>query len=218
MYICLEGIKGAGKTSVYNAIKKQLEERGISFSTICPTKPITGFDIRELLNSKFEFLRNSIFWSKWIYSHRSNYSAIKALKENKSLIIGDRSKLTSYVVRKMQGKTWQEAIKIINKTEKYIPLPDLVIFFNIEPELAFERIKLRKNKFGIKRDETLEALRLSSHLYNELIKSKFSPELTKIKWLFVNGYPDANHLADYLVKIILNQNGSSNEYNFIKAS
>lgn len=202
MYLCLEGIKGTGKTSAYEEIKKKLDEMNISYSTICPTKPITGFDIREILNSKFEFLRNSVFWSKWVYSHRSNFSAIRALKENRSVIIGDRSKLTSYVVKRMQGKTWEQSFSLVDKTEKYIPIPDVIIYFKIDPAIAFQRVKNRKNKFSIKKDETLDALISSGQFYNELKSFQSFPTLSKIRWIEVNGNDTPEQIAINAVSII----------------
>lgn len=203
MYLCLEGIKGTGKSSAYEAIKKKLDSMNITYSTICPTKPISGFDLREILNAKFEFLRNSVFWSKWVYSHRSNFSAIRALKEKRSVIIGDRSKLTSYVVKRMHGKTWEESFSIVNRTEKYIPIPDVVIYFKMSPVLAHERVKNRKNKFSIKKDETLDALITSSRLYEELKSSNAFPTLSKITWIEVNGKNEPDQIANEAINIIL---------------
>lgn len=202
MYLCLEGIKGTGKTSAYEAIKRKLDSIGVTYSTICPTKPITGFDIREILNAKFEFLRNSEFWSKWVYSHRSNFSALRALKENRSVIIGDRSKLTSYVVKRMHGKTWEESFSIVNRTEKYIPLPDVVLYFKIPEQIAYERVKARKNKYSIKRDETFESIVSSSKLYDELKCVRSFPSLSHIRWIEVNGSKESEEIAADAVKII----------------
>lgn len=202
MYICLEGIKGTGKSSVYEQLKRKIETMELPYTTICPTKPISGFDIREMLTRRFEFLRNNIFWSKWIYSHRSNFSARKALKEKKPLILGDRSKLTSYVVRRMQGMTWEAAFKVIDKTEKYIPLPDIVVYFQIEPTLAYERIKRRKNHFGNRQDETLEALVVSKIFYEELRENKTFGHLSNIEWIDVNGQDDPEEIAEQTINII----------------
>lgn len=204
MYICLEGIKGAGKTATYAIVKSTLEELHIPFATICPTKPISGFDLRENLNSKLELLRNSTLWARWIYSHRSNLSAKRALREKKSLILGDRSKLTSYVVRRMQGKSWDESVTIIDRIEKYIPIPDIVIYFNIDPAIAYERVKNRNDKFKIRKDETRDALIRSRDLYEELKNSNIVDKLNGIRWIELDGLSSPVYNAGYIMDIILN--------------
>jgi thymidylate kinase len=55
MYICLEGIKGSGKTTAFELLKKKLDERCLSYSVLCPTKPISGFNIREWIHCRFSF-------------------------------------------------------------------------------------------------------------------------------------------------------------------
>ena len=202
MYICLEGIKGSGKTTVFDLVKAKIDHQGIPYSLLCPTKPISGFNLREWFHSHISFLRNYDWWNSWIYSVRSNRSALLALKEKKSLIFGDRSILTSYVTKRIHGLNWEKVIGLTNRMEKIIPLPDIVIYFKIDPSVALIRLKERKNHLSIKKDETLESLTRAATFYSEMRDTQRFPEFSSIKWIEVDGTLNPSDLCDHLLRLI----------------
>jgi thymidylate kinase len=203
MYLCLEGIKGTGKTTAYEEIKRKLNNLNIDYSVICPTRPLNRLDILESLTKFLPVLTESNFWRDRIYSHRSNSWALKALKEKKNIIVGDRSKLTSYVVKRMRGNTWEQALASVDKAERHIPLPDIVFHLTVDPREAYNRIRNRGNKNGIKEDESLSALMASNHLYNELQNINSFPMLSKIEWINLDGRKAAEQIANEAINVIL---------------
>jgi len=202
MYICLEGIKGSGKSTVFELVKKKLEQEGLSFSIICPTKPISSFNIREWIHSHFHFLRKFDWWNSWIYSLRSNKSALIALREKKSLIIGDRSILTSYVTKRIHGVSWNGVIDLVNRMENLIPLPDVVMYFRIDPNQALKRLQKRRNHLSVKKDETLNSLYKAEEIYAEIRNHKIIPQLSGIEWIELDGAMDPSDLSRYIVTFI----------------
>ena len=134
MYIVLEGIDGAGKTTQINALKKWLEDSGIEVESIVePTDSDIGKLIREMLrkpNATKENIQKTLGLL---------FAADRILLMNKianeeycnKVIISDRSFYSSL--------TYQEPSDWISEINKYAKKPDLVLLLDIDVDLAIER-------------------------------------------------------------------------------
>lgn len=208
MYICLEGIKGSGKSSLFNALCLKLVEKNIDFSTITPTKASNNFSILEWLNKKIFFLQKIDYWNELIYSVRSNQAA-KKTDWSKKIILGDRSVVTSYATRWTKWGNPEICIERINKKHISIKAPDVVIYLNISLETALTRIKTRENRKYGKQDETPIRLDTVQKAY-QAIKEHSIKRLSNTRWYFV----DAEQTPEKLLfdcMLIIEQIISSNK-------
>ena len=141
--VVIEGIDGAGKTTFACALTSLLKRFNINvrFSAE-PTSGPYGQKLKELLKKekvkrkeiKELFLKDR----KW---HVENI-ILPALK-NGEFVILDRYYLSTVAYQGAQGFSIKELLK---ENETIAPLPDLVIFLNILPEIAIQRIKNREKE------------------------------------------------------------------------
>jgi len=163
MIIAIEGIDGAGKTTIVKFLTKELKRRGydvISFKE--PTESEWG---RKIKSSTFKdrsfnpedelklFLKDR----EWNVEH----NILPALKAGK-IVIMDRY---YYSTIAYQGARGIDIKKICKLNEKF-PKPDLVIILDIKPETALERIRRRGDKPN--RFEDLEYLRKVREIFLSL--------------------------------------------------
>lgn len=204
MYICIEGIKGSGKTTLVNELKYYFERSRREFEIASPTKPIPNSYVERIFKI-FRFLRRIDVCNEYLYAARSNYVG-KNIDWNCNLIIGDRSIITSYVTRWYKWSTPEICVERVNRLEKHIKVPDYIIFLDISVEKALERIKNRKRDYG-STDETPERLQQAISAYKEIYKiglDKLRKIEHKSKWFFVNADQAPKELFYEVVAIIEN--------------
>lgn len=175
--IVIEGIDGAGKTTISKALYETLKKRGINciFSSE-PTSSPFGKEIKTALTKKesnsqklrFLFLKDRMWHVKNII--------VPALEEGKTLIL-DRYYLSTLAYQSSQGLPFKE---LLIENETVAPIPDLIIYLDIPLEVAFKRIANREKKLTIfeKRGflervtETYQrCLKLFNHLVIDATKS-----------------------------------------------
>lgn len=134
MYIVLEGIDGAGKTTQINALKKWLEDSGIEVESIVePTDSDIGKLIREMLRKPNATKENIQKTLGLLFAADRILLMDKIVNEEycNKIIISDRSFYSSLV--------YQEPSNWISEINKYAKKPDLVLLLDIDVELAIER-------------------------------------------------------------------------------
>lgn len=134
MYIVLEGIDGAGKTTQINALKKWLEDSGIEVESIVePTDSDIGKLIREMLRKPNATKENIQKTLGLLFAADRILLMDKIANEEycNKIIISDRSFYSSLV--------YQEPSNWISEINKYAKKPDLVLLLDIDVELAIER-------------------------------------------------------------------------------
>ena len=160
--IVVEGIDGAGKTTFCEALYKRLLDMGkkvvLSHE---PTNGPYGKKIKEMLlqrnlNGK-ELLKYFYLDRKW---HVENI-ILPALEEGKVVLL-DRYYLSTVAYQGAQGEDPEE---ILRENEKIAILPDLVIFLDIEPELALERVSKRGVKSYFEKVEFLQKVKALYYKY-----------------------------------------------------
>lgn len=139
--IVIEGIDGAGKTTLAKTICDFLKEKNIPcLLSFEPTSGPVGKKIRTLLekeNPEKKELSN-LFLEDRIW-HVKNV-ILPALNRGDWIIL-DRYYLSTVAYQGAQGLKIEELLK---ENETIAPLPDLVIFLKISPEEALKRIGCRK--------------------------------------------------------------------------
>ena len=148
LYICLEGLDGSGKTTLFKKIVKKLKEEGFTLCEVSPTQKCGENDLWEKIYDKFKFLKDIIFFRNFLYAHRSNM-VTKNIDWNVDLLIGDRSIITSFMCRwsKSDLKN-KKVIARVNFLESKIPTPDYAIYLDVTPENLQKRLNYRGNKVG----------------------------------------------------------------------
>ncbi len=162
--VVVEGIDGAGKTTFARKLLYFLEKH---YSKVCfssePTDGPYGREIKRLLKEekvkrkriKELFLKDR----KW---HVENV-IIPALKKGEFVFL-DRYYLSTVAYQGAQGFSIKELLK---ENETIAPIPDLVIFLDILPEIAVQRIKNRAESKSF--FEKLEFLKKVAENYNKIL-------------------------------------------------
>ena len=154
MLIAVEGIDGAGKTTISHYIAELLRKRGFEVVVLKePSDSEYGRKIKsaEKRLSAEEELR--LFVLDRIEDVKNNI--LPALKSGK-VVVMDRYYYSNIAYQSARGLSG-EKIKEIN--EKIAPKPDLVILLDVEPEIAMERIRGRKKLTPFEELEYLRRVR-----------------------------------------------------------
>ncbi|AMK14807.1 dTMP kinase [Methanobrevibacter olleyae] len=134
MYIVLEGIDGAGKSTQINLLKEWLESNGLNVETIVePTDLEVGKLIRKLLtrsDATTDTMQKTL-GLLFAADRLILMDKIEKLESENRVVISDRSFYSSLVYQKPQN--W---IKEINK---YAKIPDLVLLLDLDVKKSVER-------------------------------------------------------------------------------
>ncbi len=156
MIVVIEGIDGAGKTTIAKALVKELKRRGYDVIYLRePTDSEWGRRIREARNlSPKEELELFLKDREWDVKH----NILPALKDGK-IVVMDRYYHSTIAYQGAKGID----PNYIRKLNERFPKPDLVVVLDVRPETALGRIKKR----GKEPDEfeKLEYLRRVRDIY-----------------------------------------------------
>ena len=139
-YIALEGIEGAGKTSVQVALAQALQDGGLEVVVVRePGGTATGEGIRRLLLDEGEMGP----WTEALLfaAPRSQLAAevIRPALERGAWVIGDRSVYSSLAYQGGARGLGIEAVAAVNRAGLGDTWPDLVVVLDVEPEAGLER-------------------------------------------------------------------------------
>jgi thymidylate kinase len=168
-YICLEGVKGCGKTTLLEALKTRLDQLGIHWAAVSPTKATAGFSWVELAAARIPALRRVDRFNEHLYACRSNAAARRA-DWQAPLVLGDRGIITSYVARWHKWADPERCIRRVDRLERAIRPPDHVIYLQIDIWTALERIQHRHGRAYGRQDETPKRLAENIEAYRALMR------------------------------------------------
>ena len=181
--IAVEGIDGAGKTTLINNLKKDLEKNGKKVHVLKPiVETPSGLAVRKYLEGKeYKFSsRNHLIYSYLtaMIECMDFVEEIKTSDEN-SIVILDRWLFSTYIYGFI-GYSSSNDLPIFKKMlESYSELVgeiDLTLFVDIDVDIALERIKARDGATGkdyYSNKDKLEAIRKASlNAYDLLEKDR----------------------------------------------
>ncbi len=134
MYIVLEGIDGAGKSTQIKMLKEWLESNGLTVETIVePTDLEVGKLIRKLLtrsDATSETMQKTL-GLLFAADRLILMDRIEQLEKDNIVVISDRSFYSSL--------SYQEPQEWIKEINKYAKIPDLVLLLDLDVKKSVER-------------------------------------------------------------------------------
>ena len=166
LFIVLEGIDGAGKTTIAYKLVEYFRSRG--YNTIYTYEPYTSLYV-EVLKKNYNEFRDA-------YLDALTYAADRLIHlktviiphlKKRGVVICDRYFYSSVAYQAAQGAP----IDWIIEVNKYMLKPDLAIYLDVDPETGLQRRKRFKSRFP--EYESLEFLRRVREVYIELVNKGF---------------------------------------------
>jgi len=150
-FITFEGIDGSGKSTLISAIKERLLKRGIKEEKILITKEPGGTDFAELLRDVLakkvdrEPLAELFALLSARYDHTKR-KIIPALREGK-IVICDRYSDSTFAYQVFGKGLEYYLVTHLNKIASLKLKPDLTILIDLDPKIAFERLKDKRDHY-----------------------------------------------------------------------
>lgn len=178
-FIVFEGIDGSGTSTqikkIYNSNPQKF------FVTAEPTSLETGKFLRRILGGEFSVdeKTSSFLFAADRCEHIYGKDGIMQQLNNKKIVISDRYLFSSLAYQSIFCK--EELPKLLNST---FPLPQILFFFEIDPEISLKRVNLRNEK---------------KEIYEKLeLQKKIASEYEKI----ISEYEEKSKVSDMDMKII----------------
>ena len=172
MFISIEGIEGTGKSTVANSLAKLLVAENIKVvQTREPGGTAVAENIRQILLQKYDS-ENVLAEVELMLMFAARLQhvefKIKPALENNNWVICDRFVDASYAYQG-GGRAISEAkIKAIQEWSIKEFMPNKTILLDLEPELAFERVRTRNNARDRIESEAMEFFHRARTTYLEL--------------------------------------------------
>jgi dTMP kinase len=141
-YVVLEGISGTGKDTQIMLLKKNLQRKGYPIELV--REPANEYkQIRKLWKKRHnDKINDPLINTFFLMADRYEqiHQKIRPAIEAGSIVISNRSYISNLIYQCNSDDEISTAIF----AHKFVPIPDLIIFYDIDPDDAFERIKGRK--------------------------------------------------------------------------
>jgi dTMP kinase len=165
-YIVLEGIDGSGTTTHTDLLAQRLRRTGYCVKTFEePSRSKIGNTIREYLsNGPFDQKLLALLFAA---DRREQAKSIRDTIGQGCIALSDRSWISSLVYQSYDGFPSPAPLEWIYSVNRFALRPDILVYIDVEPVIAFKRIVMRRKKRDL--PETLASLRgLSAH-YRKLL-------------------------------------------------
>jgi len=202
MYIAIEGLKGAGKSTLIMHLQPWLEARGVVFSVLCPTQPMPEDHELEKRAMRCEYSDADGF-RETLYAARSNYHA-RRVSFTQPLVLGDRSIFTSFATRwqRVESMGMANYVSSVRQLEGNIPYPDHVILLSLPDDVLLARLASRQRDYGLE-DECISRLEAAKTAYAELEKNADVLGFAKTHWHHVDSHQHVDDLVEVVGTYIL---------------
>lgn len=142
LFITLEGPDGSGKSTVAKLLHEYIDGLGIlNAFTREPGGTAIGEDIREILLDNDNYEMTSRTEALLYAAARAQHAEekIQPLLDNDYIVLSDRYVLSSLAYQGYSRGLGIETIMEINEFAMGDTYPDLVLFFDVDPEIALSR-------------------------------------------------------------------------------
>ncbi len=183
IFITIEGPDGAGKTTIISMIAKKLEEEGYG---VLLTREPGGIDIAEQIRNVILDKRNTSMDSRteallYAAARRQHLTEkIMPALEKKQIILCDRFIDSSLAYQGFARGLGIDEVFSINSFAIDGKMPELTLYFDIDPEMGLNRINRHKDREVNRLDlETIEFHEKVREGYHILLK-KYPERIYKI--------------------------------------
>lgn len=195
-FIVFEGIDGAGTST---QIKKICEKNPQKFfQTAEPTSLETGKFLRKMLGGEFSVdeKTNSFLFAADRAEHLYGKNGIIEQISNGKTVISDRYLFSSLAYQSIS--CGEELPKLLNST---FPLPEILFFFEIDPEISLKRVDSRNEKKEIY--EKIETQKKIALEYEKIISEYENNPSCGMKIIRIDAAKSIEEISDTISKIIL---------------
>lgn len=191
MYICIEGIDGAGKSLQVKLLSEKLKKCGYKVIQIKePTDSEIGKLIRKLLRKE---VNNALMTLLFAADRIILSEKIKKLLKKGYLVISDRCLWSSFVYQSIDiGEDWVEEVN------KYALKPDITILLDVDVDVA------------MKRCEKKEIFENSSYLNKA--RRKYLQLAKKHNFIIIDANNDIKTVHNEILKVIAAKIQKKNNY------
>ncbi len=163
MFVAVEGIDGAGTTTLTGNLKSMLEDSGMTVHvTREPSDLTVGRFIRAELSTHRAGMpdRMALLFAADRVEH---YFTEILPKSQENIVISDRYKLSSLAYQGALGAdvAWVDTIN------SRVPWPDLTLYVELDPEVAYDRLRVRD---ALEEYETLVFQKKVARFYGRLLE------------------------------------------------
>lgn len=174
IYIILEGISGSGKDTQVELLRNYLEKRGYKITSV--SEPADTYHlVRDLWENEYKkMLEDPILRRFNLLADRYNLtqSAVIPALERGEIVISNRSFLSFLVYQ-----CYNDSINKYDEMDfaemamfhRFVPVPDMILLLDLEPDLAMKRILERKKERS--RFEEIKMLRIHRSKYLSIVNS-----------------------------------------------
>ena len=195
-FIVFEGIDGAGTST---QIKKICEKNPQKFfQTAEPTSLETGKFLRRMLGGEFSVdeKTNSFLFAADRAEHLYGKNGIIEQINNGKTVISDRYLFSSLAYQSIS--CGEELPKLLNST---FPLPEILFFFEIDPEISLKRVDSRNEKKEIY--EKIETQKKIAMEYEKIISEYENNPSCGMKIIRIDATKSIEEISEAISKIIL---------------
>ena len=195
-FIVFEGIDGAGTST---QIKKICEKNPQKFfQTAEPTSLETGKFLRKMLGGEFSVDEkiNSFLFVVDRVEHLYGKNGIIEQINNGKTVISDRYLFSSLAYQSIS--CGEELPKLLNST---FPLPEILFFFEIDPEISLKRVDSRNEKKEIY--EKIETQKKIALEYEKIISEYENNPSCTMKIIRIDATKSIEEISDTISKFIL---------------
>lgn len=195
-FIVFEGIDGAGTST---QIKKICEKNPQKFfQTAEPTSLETGKFLRRMLGGEFSVdeKTNSFLFAADRAEHLYGKNGIIEQINNGKTVISDRYLFSSLAYQSIS--CGEELPKLLNST---FPLPEILFFFEIDPEISLKRVDSRNEKKEIY--EKIETQKKIALEYEKIISEYENNPSCTMKIIRIDATKSIDEISETISKIIL---------------
>ena len=195
-FIVFEGIDGAGTSTQIKKICERNPQK--FFQTAEPTSLETGKFLRKMLGGEFSVdeKTNSFLFAADRAEHLYGKNGIIEQINNGKTVISDRYLFSSLAYQSIS--CGEELPKLLNST---FPLPEILFFFEIDPEISLKRVDSRNEKKEIY--EKIETQKKIAMEYEKIISEYENNKSCTMKIIRIDATKSIDEISETISKIIL---------------
>ncbi len=144
VYIAVEGVDGAGKTTQARKLVKYLRKHGYNaVYTYEPSRSLVGQVIRRMLKNMLhasEDVMTLLFAADRLHHHQR---VVVNLLRRGVVVVSDRSVVSSlaYQTAATERRDW------VREVNRYALKPDIVVYIDLSPETALRRLRRKHYRY-----------------------------------------------------------------------